>query len=196
MKKSIVQPKASIAYWLLSASVLITMLLSLMMPGAVLASAPVGPSYIVVFKDTVDPNGAAPGLAKAYGLQTGFIYQHALKGMSANVPEGRLEALKHDPRVAYVVEDLERHINAQEVPTGIRRIFADTNPQIAIDGIDDYRVDVDVAVIDTGVDLQHPDLNVKVGVNCYNWWPLTATCKSGSVAEVIVLFRRNVRRVS
>ncbi|NIR96379.1 MAG: S8 family serine peptidase, partial [Gammaproteobacteria bacterium] len=33
-------------------------------------------------------------------------------------------------------------------------------------GNDDFRVDVDVAVIDTGIDLQHPDLNVAGGVNC------------------------------
>ena len=99
--------------------------------------------------------------------------------MSAVVPEGRLEALQHDPRVAYVVEDLERSISVQSMPTGIQRIFADTNPEIAINGADDYRVDVDVAVIDTGVDFQHPDLNVVGGVNCYSWLPFSATCKSG-----------------
>jgi subtilisin len=179
MKKTILPPKTSIAYWLLSLSILVTFLFSLAMPGVALAGAPVGSSYIIVFKDSVDPNVEAPGLAKAYGLQTGFIYQHALKGMSANVPEGRLNALKHDPRVAYIVEDMERHVSDQQVPTGIQRIFANTNPQIAINGVDDYRVDVDVAVIDTGVDLQHPDLNVQVGVNCYNWWPFTAKCVSG-----------------
>jgi subtilisin family serine protease len=54
----------------------------------------------------------------------------------------------------------------QTVPTGIQRIFADTNANIDIDGTDDFRVDVDVAVIDTGVDFQHPDLNVVGGVNC------------------------------
>ena len=121
---------------------------------------------IIVFKDTVNPAVEAPGLAKVYELQTGFIYQHALKGMSAIVPAGRLEALKHDPRVAYVVEDLERSIDAQTVPTGIRRIFASGNSEIDIDGADDYRVDVDVAVIDTGIDFQHPDLDVEGGVNC------------------------------
>jgi hypothetical protein len=48
--------------------------------------------------------------------------------MSALVPEGRLEALQHDPRVKYVVEDMIRNIDAQSIPTGIQRIFADTNP--------------------------------------------------------------------
>ncbi len=134
--------------------------------------------YIIVFKDTVDPSGAAQGLAKAYGLQSGFIYQHALKGMSASVPAGRLIALQHDPRVAYVVQEMERSISGQSVPTGIQRIFADGNPEIAINGVDDYRVDVDVAVIDTGVDFQHPDLNVAGGVNCTTSI-FFATCKAG-----------------
>ncbi len=52
------------------------------------------------------------------------------------------------------------------MPTGIQRIFADENAGIGIDGADDYRVDVDVAIIDTGIDFQHPDLNVVGGINC------------------------------
>ncbi len=179
MKKTNFQPKASPLLRLVSLGALAAILLSLVSPGATFAAAPVGPAYIIVFKNTIDPTSAAPGLANAYGLQARFIYQHALKGMSANVPAGRLEALKHDPSVAYVVADMERHVSEQQVPTGIQRIFANSNPQIGINGVDDYRVDVDVAVIDTGVDLQHPDLNVQVGVNCYNLWPFTATCKTG-----------------
>ena len=48
---------------------------------------------------------------------------------------------------------------AQTTPTGVDRANADTSPTAAIDGTDE-RVNVDVAVIDTGVDLDHPDLNV------------------------------------
>jgi subtilisin len=170
----------SLSRWLLTATVLAGVLLSLGTAGISAQEAnPNGLSYIIVFKDTVNPHAAAPEFAKAYGLQPGFIYEYALKGMSAVVPEGRLIALQHDPRVAYVSEDFVRSINAQEVPTGIRRIFADTNPEIAINGADDYRVDVDVAVIDTGVDFQHPDLNVAGGVNCHNSWPFSTSCKAG-----------------
>jgi subtilisin family serine protease len=50
-------------------------------------------------------------------------------------------------------------IVAQTTPTGIDRVNADLSPTAAIDGVD-ARVDVDVAVIDTGIDLTHPDLNV------------------------------------
>jgi len=122
--------------------------------------------YIIVFKDSVDVPASVPAMAQAYGLQPGFVYQHALKGFSAQVPDGRLAALQKDPRVAYVVEDYVRTVDAQSMPTGIQRIFADSNTNIDIDATDDYRVDVDVAVIDTGIDFQHPELNVMGGVNC------------------------------
>ncbi len=174
-----IQLRSGFLNWLLSVSVAAMFLFSLACPGGKVQASPPGVPYIIVFKDTVNPAVDAPGVANAHGLQLGFIYQHALKGMSALVPEGRLEALKHDPRVAYVEQDREQSINVQSMPTGIQRIFADINPEISINGVDDYRVDVDVAVIDTGVDFQHPDLNVVGGVNCYNWFPFTASCKAG-----------------
>jgi subtilisin len=52
----------------------------------------------------------------------------------------------------------------QEIPTGIERIDADLNPIAQIDGLDE-RVDVDVAVLDTGIS-PHPDLNIAGGVSC------------------------------
>ena len=75
---------------LLSVSLFLIILLSLTIPGSVYA-VPEGVRFIIVFKDTVNPVAEAHGVANAYGLQTGFIYQHALKGMSALVPAGRLE---------------------------------------------------------------------------------------------------------
>ncbi len=160
---------------------IIIILLATLVSGSATPSRAAGPAaapFIIVFKDTVNPAAAAPALAQAYGLQAGFIYQHALKGMSAVVPAGRLAALQHDPRVAYVVEDLPRSISEQTVPTGIQRMFADENSTIGINGSDDTRVDVDVAVIDTGIDFQHPDLNVMGGVNCTTKI-LRAVCVAG-----------------
>jgi subtilisin len=52
----------------------------------------------------------------------------------------------------------------QEIPTGIDRIGADGNPIAQIDGFDE-RVDINVAVLDTGI-AAHPDLNVVGGVSC------------------------------
>ena len=51
------------------------------------------------------------------------------------------------------------------MPTGVARVGGRTSPTAKIDGIDE-RVDVDVAIVDTGIDASHPDLNVAGGVNC------------------------------
>jgi subtilisin family serine protease len=142
-------------------------------------------SFIVVFRTAADAPSTASAVAQAHGLQVGYVYEHALQGMSALVPAGRLAALERDPRVAYVVEDMVRTISAQTIPTGIHRIFADDNTSIDIDGTDDYRVDVDVAVIDTGIDLEHPELNVVNSTSClYSSgggppWSRTYYCDAG-----------------
>jgi hypothetical protein len=135
---------------------------------------------MIIFKDGVDVDATVHDLAQAHGLTVRLVYRHALRGMAASVPEGRLKALARDPRVAYVEADQEVHLFVQEVPTGIRRIFADENANITIDGVDDLRVDVDVAVIDTGIDFEHPDLNVVARTDCSGGSPFKQSCKDGS----------------
>ena len=134
-------------------------------------------SYIVVLRPgTANVPEVAADVARAYGGQPGFVYEHALKGFSIKVPPQAAAAIASSPLVAYVERDMPRSIHAQTVPTGIRRIFADTNPNLRIDGNDDYRVDVDVAVIDTGIDRQHPELNVVGGINCAAGSIFRTTC--------------------
>jgi subtilisin family serine protease len=131
------------------------------------AAPPAQAGYIVVLHDRVaSPAAAAREIAGQVGGQVGFIYEHALKGFSITVPPRAVTALEQNPLVNYVATDDVRHAFAQTVPTGVQRIFASANGAIDIDGADDYRVDVDVAVIDTGIDFQHPDLNVMGGINC------------------------------
>jgi subtilisin family serine protease len=136
-------------------------------------------THIIVFRSNVNARAAAADMASAHGLAVTNIYEHALNGMAAIVPAGRLNALSHDPRVAYVEENMEAHIAAQDIPTGIDRIFATGNTSLDIDSSDDWRVDVDVAVVDTGIDFQHPDLNVMGGVNCAKGGPFNKSCGSG-----------------
>ena len=56
-------------------------------------------------------------------------------------------------------------LEAQSTPRGVRRVFGPKSPIARIDGID-QRVDADVAIVDTGIDKNHGDLNVVGGVNC------------------------------
>src|SRR4029079_550751 len=71
----------------------------------------------------------------------------------------RLRSVKNDPRVVLVEPDVVITALGQTVPDGVRRIRAAECPLARIDG-NDERVNVDIAIIDTGIDLTHPDLNV------------------------------------
>ncbi|MDX1493688.1 MAG: S8 family serine peptidase, partial [Longimicrobiales bacterium] len=135
---------------------------------------------VVVFEPGTDnvPELAAQ-LAGQYGRAPSFVYETAIQGFAALLPQRAAEALANRPDVAYVEPDRERSIFAQRVPTGIDRIFASGNSNLDIDGVDDVRVDVDVAIIDTGIDFEHPDLNVVGGVNCARGGPFGGSCADG-----------------
>ena len=141
-------------------------------------------SFIVELKQgSTDVPGVAAGRAASARGELGFVYEDALQGFSIVATDAAAAGLARNPRVAYVERDQEVTLaEAQSTPTGIDRIFAMGNANIDIDGADDFRVDVDVAVIDTGVDFQHPDLNVQFGVNCTAGNPFRAKCQTGTNA--------------
>jgi subtilisin family serine protease len=132
--------------------------------------------YIVVLRGstTTSPRTLANRHAERYGAHVKGVWSHALKGYSADMTATEVAALRADPNVAYVQPDVVYQLDAQTVPTGIRRIFADTNPNLDIDGVDDARIDVDVAVIDSGI-MAHPDLNVVTRANCSS-----GVCQTGT----------------
>ena len=111
--------------------------------------------------------GAVPAnVAAQHGMVPEHVYQHALNGFAAVVPPGILRKLQNDPNVAWIEPDQEYSTSAkpvpppppqplQTIPYGIDRIEASTNPKFLTSP-----VDVDVAIIDTGIELNHPDLNV------------------------------------
>jgi hypothetical protein len=121
--------------------------------------------YIVTFKPGVEPHKKASEKARAYGLGLRHVYDSAVSGFAADVPPGQLKKLRADPDVAAIVEDREVHAFDDTHPTGIRRTQADRNP-LALIGSHTNPIAVDVAVIDTGIDVNHPDLNVAGGVSC------------------------------
>ncbi|MFW6171406.1 MAG: S8 family serine peptidase, partial [Planctomycetota bacterium] len=141
----------------------------LLLDGAGLLHAPSAEweSVIVAVNDNVrDPAAVASEVAQAHGGSVGHIYEHAIKGFSVELPEAALEALAKNPLVKRIEPDLEMRAFDQTLPTGVDRIEADSNAMANIDGSDE-RVDVDVAIIDTGIDKDHPDLNVKGGRRFY-----------------------------
>jgi len=128
------------------------------------ASATTGPAgaatgYIVVLDDSATARTVAQAHADRFGLDLGHVYSSALQGYAARMTPGTAAVVEALPGVDFVQQDRPVAATAQSTPTGIDRSQADVSPTAAIDGVD-QRVDADVAVIDTGVDLDHPDLNV------------------------------------
>ena len=123
--------------------------------------------YIVVFKNQVTQPAAEAGmLHRKFGFEMGHVYENVFRGFSASIPEQALNGLRNHPMVDFIEPDIVMHTCAQTIPTGIRRIGADLNLTANINGIDD-RVNVTAAVIDTGIDKDHPELNVVGGVRFY-----------------------------
>ncbi|HEX4897198.1 MAG TPA: S8 family serine peptidase [Candidatus Limnocylindrales bacterium] len=143
------------------------------------ASAPTRP-YIVVVKGDPASQGAAgvasaaavannaatlDELAARAGLAMNRRFEHLVAGFSADLSAAQVRALSVDPDVARIVVDEPIELTAQSMPTGVARAGGRTSPAALIDGVD-QRVDADVAVVDTGIDAAHPDLNVAGGMNC------------------------------
>jgi subtilisin len=134
--------------------------------------APVGDRYIVMLRDGVaSPARVVRALEQARGFQAERIFR-VLKGFSARLSPAQLEALRASPEVAFI--DVDRPLAAiggvpvaagESVPAGVRRVEAATTTYTR--GASGARV----AVIDTGIDLAHPDLNAAHGANCIGSGP-------------------------
>lgn len=139
-----------------------------------LATAPMAlaATHIVVLQPGVKPSKHA---AK-YDLAPEHIYSTVLSGYAADVPDTVVTQLQADPQVESVqvdsvsarspepaVSDAEQP--PQSVSNAVRRVGGLQSPTARIDGVDE-RVDLDVAVLDGGVQPDHPDLNVVGGQDC------------------------------
>lgn len=115
--------------------------------------------YVVVLDDNTTVAGAMAHAEHGYGASVDDVYTSALHGYAAHLSPAQAAALAKDPGVAYVEADTRVRATVQKLPSGIRRVHANKSPTAHIDR-KDRRVNVDVAVIDSGVALNHPDLNV------------------------------------
>ncbi|MFY9586846.1 MAG: S8 family serine peptidase [Actinomycetota bacterium] len=116
--------------------------------------------YIVVLKAGTDPAAAASSQGKRYGFTKRKVFKRTLTGYSADIPASRLDDLRADPRVDSVNRVRTFRATAETTPTGVSRVRAPETVNRA-DG-------VGVAILDTGIDNNHPDLagNIAGGVNC------------------------------
>jgi subtilisin len=123
-------------------------------------------SYIVVYRGSVDSvDRETDKHERAKGFRAKFRYRHAVKGFAAQLTEDEVQELESDPDVAFVSLDRTRRARATIVPgdtapTGVRRMEAAVGSTVRGPSR------VNVAVLDTGIDLDHPDLNAVDGKDC------------------------------
>jgi subtilisin family serine protease len=113
--------------------------------------------YFVRFRSDVQaPAAVAQELSQRHGFKVGHVYQYTVRGMAIQVSPkaeaGILNALSRDPRVESVGHDRYIGLFAQSIPKGVNRINAE--PGAGANNGNSIRV----AVFDTGLDFNHPDL--------------------------------------
>lgn len=120
--------------------------------------------FIVQFKgDVSDVPARARKLADKYGFELRTVYEHALKGFPVHASARVIESLRAEADILEITPDRMYKVSAQYLPTGVDRIDTDLNPFANIDGVP-TAVDVDIAIIDTGIDYNSTELNVVGGV--------------------------------
>lgn len=124
--------------------------------------------YIVVYRPSVDRPGAETNqLEREAGFDSTYRYDAAVEGFAAELSPADRREVGSDPQVAFVspdrpVEALSEPLAAGEPtpPAGVRRIEAAEGGSVHEAGSGN------VAVIDSGIDLSHKDLNAAAGTNC------------------------------
>lgn len=132
-------------------------------------AAQVAARYIVLYDNSVgDVAAATVRRERSRGFRAALRYSRAVKGFAATLTAQQADSLRADANVASVTED--RIVTAAATvplaageplpPTGVRRVGMAT----AVTARE--RSSVNVAVIDSGIDLDHPDLDAVDGRNC------------------------------
>jgi subtilisin family serine protease len=146
-------------------------------------------SYLVSLTDdrtgTDSGTGADPATVAAeqarLGVRVDRVFTHALRGYSAHMTSAVARRVAADPRVRAVTLDRRVQAAGQETPPGVARIGGPLSDAKGGDGAGD--VDADIAVLDTGIDTHHPDLNVAGGVDCVSNGPLGAPSGAATAAS-------------
>ena len=123
--------------------------------------------YVVTLRpDAGDPQVFAARAAGRFGFEVRHVYHAALVGFAAPLSGAVRAALAADPAVAAVAADRPVTAAGQTVPTGVRRIHAHVTATTARGPAEQPAGAVNVAVLDSGIDARHPDLDVAGGTNC------------------------------
>ena len=110
---------------------------------------------LIGFKEK--PGAAQQAMVKGVGGQIKYTY-HIVDAIAASIPEKAIDALKKNHNVTHVDLDGEIFAISQTLPWGVDRIDAEVVHTSGNKG-----GGVAVAILDTGIDEDHPDLDVVGG---------------------------------
>jgi subtilisin family serine protease len=112
-------------------------------------------AYIVVVKDNADPRS----VAAVAGVNPHFVYTAAVNGFAAELNEGQLNALQHNPNVEYIEQDQEFQATTtvSAASWGLDRIDQRSLPLSGTFSYTSTASAVRAYVIDTGIQTSHPD---------------------------------------
>src|SRR5438552_1667575 len=151
----------------LVSAALAALLVNVGVPNGSVAAADDSRTYIVVFRQGVASNAKTDDVERRFGFSSDFRYTSALQGFAARLSSLQLARIRADPDVAFVSADRVLHtigsvpIKAGDTaPPGVRRLGAATATTTREASTSN------VAVIDSGIDLSHTDLNAVTGKNC------------------------------
>ena len=113
--------------------------------------------------NSIDPLEFYNSELKNTGTELLYVYDYVVNGFAIKISNNKvLEQLKNNPLVAYLGQDrkistfINSHTENQIIPQSIDRVDDDIN----LENINSNVVDADIAILDTGIDLDHSDLNV------------------------------------
>ncbi len=140
-------------------SILVLLLALLLVTGFTVASSANNAStekVIIGFKGKPDAS-----VVKAHDGKIKYQYT-IVDAIAATVPGKAVDALRKNPNVEYVEMDQKVHIIGETLPWGVDRIDAEVawgGSDGALSVTENAGTGIDVAVIDTGIDYTHPDLD-------------------------------------
>ncbi len=113
---------------------------------------------------TCQENVNVTNLMKEYALTPTFVYKYSLNGFAAPMDAATATKLKQDSRILFVEADGPVQLCDQTNSTGFARMGIARFPVAHIDGTN-HPLNVGVAILDTGIDPTHTDLNIFTNIS-------------------------------
>jgi subtilisin len=120
--------------------------------------------------NSIDPLEFYNSELKDTGTELLYVYDNVVKGFAIKIPDEKvLEQLGNNPLVEYIGQDKKvsafinkkQTSNQQIIPMSIDRVKdGDLSLASGLGNTHSHFVNADIAILDTGIDLDHDDLNV------------------------------------